>query len=167
MQSFKSHITNTPDFPAKGIVFRDISPLLREKFVETIDSLAKLYSSTEWAEIDCIGGIESRGFLFAAPLAYKLKKGLVMVRKKGKLPNPAASLNYTLEYGEATLEMHAGKGKMMILDDVLATGGTLTAAANLADKAGYDVKALGVLIDLNIVKDFKFKEVGCRSLIRY
>ena len=167
MQSFKSHITNTPDFPAKGIVFRDISPLLREKFVETIDSLAKLYSATEWAEIDCIGGIESRGFLFAAPLAYKLKKGLVMVRKKGKLPNPAASLNYTLEYGEATLEMHAGKGKMMILDDVLATGGTLTAAANLADKAGYDVKALGVLIDLNIIKDFKFKEVGCRSLIRY
>ena len=167
MQSFKSHITNTPDFPAKGIVFRDISPLLRDKFVETIDSLAKLYSATEWAEIDCIGGIESRGFLFAAPLAYKLKKGLVMVRKKGKLPNPAASLNYTLEYGEATLEMHAGKGKMMILDDVLATGGTLTAAANLADKAGYDVKALGVLIDLNIIKDFKFKEVGCRSLIRY
>jgi adenine phosphoribosyltransferase len=167
MQSFKSHITNTPDFPAKGIVFRDISPLLKDKFVEVIDAMEKIYTSAEWAEIDCIAGIESRGFLFAAPLAYKLKKGLVMVRKKGKLPNPAASLNYTLEYGEATLEMHAGKGKMMILDDVLATGGTLTAAANLADKAGYDVKALGVLIDLNIVKDFKFKEVGCRSLIRY
>ena len=167
MQSFKSHITNTPDFPAKGIVFRDISPLLREKFVETIDSLAKLYSPSEWAEIDCIGGIESRGFIFAAPLAYKLNKGLVMIRKKGKLPNPAAKQSYTLEYGEATLEMHSGKGRMMILDDVLATGGTLTAAANLADKAGYDVKALGVLIDLNIIKDFKFKEVGCRSLIRY
>jgi adenine phosphoribosyltransferase len=167
MHSLKSHITNTPDFPAKGIIFRDISPLLRDKFADVIDAMENMYTSAEWAEIDCIAGIESRGFLFAAPLAYKLKKGLVMVRKKGKLPNPAASLNYTLEYGEATLEMHAGKGRMMILDDVLATGGTLTAAANLADKAGYDVKALGVLIDLNIIKDFKFKGVGCRSLIGY
>lgn len=163
----KKYITNTTDFPAKGIIFRDISPLLREKFVETIDSLAKLYNASEWAEIDCIGGIESRGFLFAAPLAYKLNKGLVMIRKKGKLPNPAAKQSYTLEYGEATLEMHAGKGRMMILDDVLATGGTLTAAAFLAHKAGYDIKALAVLIDLNLIKDFSWQDIGCKSLIGY
>ena len=167
MTNLKKFISNTPDFPAKGIIFRDISPLLREKFPQVINSMAKMFSKDEWEQIDCIGGIESRGFIFAAPLAYKLKKGLVMIRKKGKLPNPAASQNYSLEYGEATLEMHKGSGKILIIDDVLATGGTISAASSLAQKAGYDVKALSVLIDLNIIKDFKWQGIGCKSLITY
>jgi adenine phosphoribosyltransferase len=167
MQDFKNYITNTVDFPAKGIIFRDISPLLRDKFAQVIEAMEKMYTPSEWQDIDCIAGIESRGFIFAAPLAYKLNKGLVMIRKKGKLPNPAATLDYTLEYGEATLEMHAGEGKMMILDDVLATGGTLTAASNLSRIAGYDVKSLGVLIDLNIAKGFRWEGMHCRSLIKY
>lgn len=164
---FKKYITDTKDFPAKGIIFRDISPLLKEQFSNVIDSMADLYNSKEWESVDYIAGIESRGFIFAAALAYKMNKGFVMIRKSGKLPNPGASIGYQLEYGDAVIEMHKGKGNMMLVDDVLATGGTLTAAAKLAKTAGYEVESMVVLLDLNIVKGFKVEDIVCRSLINY
>lgn len=166
-EDFKKFITNTKDFPAEGIVFRDISPLIKEKFAEVIDAFADMYSQEEWKNIDVISGVESRGFIFAAALAYKLNKGFVMIRKSGKLPNPEASLGYRLEYGTATIEMHKGKGNMLVVDDVLATGGTLRAACKLAKTAGYTVKELAVLIDLNIVQNFSFDGTLPRSLIHY
>lgn len=166
-EDFKNFITNTKDFPVEGIVFRDISPLIKEKFAEVIDAFADMYSQEEWKDIDVISGIESRGFIFAAALAYKLKKGFVMIRKSGKLPNPEASYGYRLEYGTATIEMHRGKGKMLIVDDVLATGGTLKAAYKLAKTAGYQIKGLAVLIDLNIIQSLSLDGVVSRALIHY
>lgn len=166
-EDFKKFITNTKNFPVEGIVFRDISPLIKEKFSEVIDAFADMYSQEEWKTIEVISGVESRGFIFAAALAYKLNKGLIMIRKSGKLPNPEASYGYRLEYGTAIIEMHKGKGKMLIVDDVLATGGTLKAACALAKTAGYEVVGSSVLIDLNIVQNFSFDGISSRALIQY
>ena len=109
---YKKYISDTPDFPINGVTYRDISPLLKEKFTETIDNLIALYPKEEWDKVETLAAIESRGFLFAAPIAYKLNKELVLIRKEGKLPNPTASIDFTLEYGQAVMEMHAGSGKI-------------------------------------------------------
>lgn len=167
MEKFKKYITETPNFPKKGILFRDVSPLMLNKMSEVVDSLIGMYTNSELNEIDHITGIESRGFIFAAAMATALKKGFIMIRKQGKLPNPSVSEKYDLEYGQATLEMHAGKGRIMIVDDVIATSGTLTAAANLSVKAGYDVKQIAVLVDLNLAPNYEWEGIKCRSLIQY
>ncbi len=160
-------VVDVPDFPQPGILFRDITPLLRTHFAETVAAIDGLWSEREWAEADAVAGVESRGFILAAALAERRGKGFVPVRKKGKLPPPVVERHYALEYGTGILEMQRGSGRLMLVDDVLATGGTLAAAAELATDAGFKVVQAGVLIDLGIVRDFRCLGEAPRALIRY
>ena len=167
MTDLKRLIWDVPDFPKPGILFRDISPLLRSHFGETIAAMDALFTEREWRSIDAVAGIESRGFILAAALAVKRGKGFVPVRKQGKLPPPVVDVPYALEYGTGVLEMQRGEGRLLLVDDVLATGGTLAASATLARLAGYDVAALGVLIDLRLVADFRWEGMAARTVITY
>lgn len=166
-QNLQAYVRDVPDFPKPGIMFRDISPLLREHFGETITEMGKLLSKEEWDNIDLIGGIESRGFILAAGLAAVKHKGFVKIRKKGKLPGPVAMRHYGLEYGEDALEMQYGNGRMLIVDDVLATGGTLGAAADLAKESGHTVCGFACLIDLKYLNHFSWQGLVPRTLIQY
>lgn len=147
----QSTIRNIPDFPEPGILFRDITPLLgqAEALAESIERMAAHFRA---ARIDKVIGIESRGFVFGAPLALKLGAGFVPVRKPGKLPAETIQEAYTLEYGEAALEVHTdalAKGdRVLICDDVLATGGTLAAAIRLAEALDAEVVGATVLIEI-------------------
>ena len=167
MSELKQAIRSVPDFPSKGILFRDIAPLLREHFAATIDALDELLPAEEWRRIDAVAGIESRGFILGAALAAKRGKGFVLVRKKGKLPPPVVDISYSLEYGFGVLEMQRGTGALLLVDDVLATGGTLSASADLCERAGYQVRALAVLINLNIVANYRWRDLALRSAIEY
>jgi adenine phosphoribosyltransferase len=163
----KSLITNVADFPKPGIMFRDISPLLREHLDATIGALDSLLSEAEWHAVDALAGIESRGFILGAALATRRGKGFVLVRKQGKLPPPVVDITYDLEYGSGVLEMQRGAGRLLVIDDVLATGGTLTASADLCVRAGYEVSALIALIDLKIVPDYHWRDLKVRSTVSY
>lgn len=165
--TLRDFINDVPDFPKPGILFRDISPLLRNHFGEVIRQMAELFSEEEWRGIDLIGGIESRGFILAAGLAALQHKGFVKIRKKGKLPRPVVSRSYGLEYGEDALEMQYGKGRMLVVDDVLATGGTLAAAAELAAESGHRVVGFACLIDLTYLNNFSWHDIKPRTLIDY
>jgi adenine phosphoribosyltransferase len=167
MSELKQAIRNVPDFPSKGILFRDIAPLLREHFASTIDALDGLLLAEQWRQIDAIAGIESRGFILGAALAARRGKGFVLVRKKGKLPPPVVDISYSLEYGSGVLEMQRGSGTLLLVDDVLATGGTLSASADLCERAGYQVRALAVLINLNIVANYRWRDLPLHSAIEY
>jgi adenine phosphoribosyltransferase len=161
MSDIKRYIRDVPDFPKPGILFRDIAPLLRGYFDEAIGAMSALLDDDEWNRVDAIAGIESRGFILAAALALRHGKGFVPIRKQGKLPPPVVSVPYSLEYGAGVLEMQKGNGRLVLVDDVLATGGTLAAGASLSLDAGYEVARLMVLVDLRLVADFRweFKEV--------
>ncbi|QKI88178.1 adenine phosphoribosyltransferase [Thiomicrorhabdus xiamenensis] len=162
------YLAQVPDFPKPGILFSDISPLLKTHFNETIDAISDLFSAEEWANIDCIAGIESRGFIFASALAYKHNKGFIKVRKPGKLPNVHASVEYDLEYGTDKLEMQKGDGSnLILLDDLIATGGSMGAAAELCEKVGYKVVGLACLIDLKALNSFVYKEMSVRSVMQF
>ncbi|MGD0492504.1 MAG: adenine phosphoribosyltransferase [Steroidobacteraceae bacterium] len=163
----RAAIVDVPDFPKPGILFRDIAPLLRTRFADTVQALDALLTDQEWKSIGALGGIESRGFILGAALALKRGKGFVPIRKQGKLPPPVVDLAYDLEYGSGVLEMQRGSGKLFLVDDVLATGGTMSAAAELCVKAGYEVTALGALIDLNIVADYRWRDLPLRAVIHY
>ena len=132
-------IRKVPDFPKKGILFYDITSILMSPaaFGYCVDSMVKLYKGEQ---IDAVAAIESRGFLFAAPFAQRLSLPLILVRKKGKLPGRTVSKSYALEYGQAEIEMHAedipAGGRILIVDDLVATGGTLRAAADLLSESG-------------------------------
>jgi adenine phosphoribosyltransferase len=167
MTDLKSHIVDVPDFPRAGILFRDIAPLLRREFEATLDAMDALFSEREWSQIDALAGIEARGFVLAAGLAGRRRKGFVPIRKQGKLPPPVVSGAYALEYGNAVLEVQSGAGRLALIDDVLATGGTMRAAAELATLAGYQVLGLAALIDLRLVGDFIWHELPLRCVIRY
>lgn len=167
MSGLKQRVLEIPDFPKPGILFRDISPLLRDHFDETIQALDGLFDPAQWKGIDAVAGIESRGFILASALAARRNKGFVPVRKKGKLPPPVVDVAYDLEYGTGVLEMQSGTGRLLVIDDVLATGGTLRAAADLCVLAGYAVSGLGVLIDLELVTGFTWREQQARAVIRY
>lgn len=163
----KSRIRSVPDFPKPGILFRDIAPLLRDHFGATLDTLSGLLTAAQWAAIEAIAGIESRGFILAAALAARHQKGFVPIRKQGKLPPPVVSAPYALEYGSGILEIQQGHGRLLIVDDVLATGGTLQASASLSVLAGYDVAQLMVLIDLKLVPDFRWQGRTVLTAIEY
>jgi adenine phosphoribosyltransferase len=167
MVELKGLITDVPDFPRPGVLFRDISPLLREHFDATVDALASLLTEAEWNDIDALAGIESRGFILGAALAVRRRKGFVLVRKQGKLPPPVVDVAYDLEYGSGVLEMQRGHGRVLLVDDVLATGGTMTAAAELCVRAGYEVRALAALIDLKIVNEYRWGSLSLRASISY
>ena len=167
MPDLKSLIRDVPDFPKPGILFRDISPLLRSHFSETIAALDALFTEEEWQSVDAVAGIESRGFILAAAMAVRRNKGFVLVRKQGKLPPPVVDVPYALEYGTGVLEMQRGEGRLLLVDDVLATGGTLGASATLVRLAGYDVLALGVLIDLKMVSNFRWEGMPMRAAVSY
>jgi adenine phosphoribosyltransferase len=160
-------IVDVPDFPKPGILFRDITPLLRSHFSEAIDALDALWSEREWSETEAVAGIESRGFILAAALAERRGKGFVPVRKKGKLPPPVMERTYALEYGSGVLEMQRGEGRLILIDDVLATGGTLAASAELATAAGFRVLHAGLLIDLGMAPGYRCLGEPPRSVIRY
>ena len=167
----RDYIRDVPDFPEPGILFRDITPLLQspEAFDHAIDRFAEACAGRPF---DAVCGIDARGFLFAAPLALRLGKPLVPVRKAGKLPAETVSVTYSLEYGEAAVEMHddgvrTGES-VLIVDDVLATGGTLAAAATLVRAAGGVVAGAVVLVELADLGGRKALD-GCdvQSLITY
>jgi adenine phosphoribosyltransferase len=167
MLELKQAIADVPDFPRPGILFRDISPLLREHFGATVQALDALLTEEEWGGIDALAGIESRGFILGAALAMRRGKGFVLIRKQGKLPPPVVDVSYDLEYGSGVLEMQSGRGRVALIDDVLATGGTMTASADLCHRAGYQLQALLALIDLNIVSNYSWRNMRLRAVINY
>jgi len=167
MADLKALVISIPDFPKPGILFRDISPLLRHHFDATIDALDALFSEVEWQEADVVAGVESRGFILAAALAERRGKGFVPIRKKGKLPPPVIDVSYDLEYGSGVLEMQTGHGRLLLIDDVLATGGTLGASVVLSGRAGYVVHGIGVLLDIGLVPGFRCGDFTPRSVIQY
>ncbi|MEK7356217.1 MAG: adenine phosphoribosyltransferase [Bdellovibrionota bacterium] len=163
---FKTLVRDIPDFPKPGVMFRDISPLLEDHRAFTL-ALDKMIVTLEMGQVDHVVGIESRGFILGAALAARFAKGFIPLRKAGKLPPPVEAMSYKLEYGEATLEMRRGRGRVVVIDDVLATGGTLDAGIKICDKAGYEVVGAAVLIDLRFLNQFKFNGARVGSVIQY
>jgi len=170
-EPLKELIREVPDFPKKGILFYDITTLLKDKlgFATLIDALAEHYLNED---IDLVLGMEARGFIFGPALAYRLNAGFVPVRKPGKLPAATASLSYDLEYGSNTLEIHkdaiqSGQ-RVIIVDDLLATGGTAGATVQLAKSLGAEVCGVGFVVELDFLNG-REKLKGCDvfSLLHY
>ena len=147
-----SHVRDVPDYPQRGVLFKDITPLLAQPkvFSAVVDALADSFG-----QVDKVAGIEARGFILAAPVAYQTGAGFVPVRKKGKLPSATFAQEYQLEYGTATLEVHQDAfepgDRVLIVDDVLATGGTARATATLVRQAGAEVAGIAVLMELSFL----------------
>jgi len=160
--NLKNYIRSIPNYPKKGILFRDISTLIKDEkaFAETIDQIIE---RSKKYKIDKIAAIESRGFVFASAVSYLLKKPFIMFRKKNKLPAPTYSIDFELEYGTATIEVHKDSIKqsnsILIIDDLIATGGTADAAAKLVEISGGNVAAFIFAINL-------FDLGGCDNLIK-
>jgi adenine phosphoribosyltransferase len=153
-----SRIRDIPDYPKPGIVFKDITPLLADAsaFAAVVTALADGHRDGERGRVDKVAGIEARGFIFAAPVACELGVGFVPVRKQGKLPAATYAETYELEYGTATIEMHSdaiGPGeRVLIIDDVLATGGTAAATASLIRRSGGEVAGVAVVLELGFLR---------------
>ncbi|HTS56978.1 MAG TPA: adenine phosphoribosyltransferase [Terriglobales bacterium] len=170
-EPLKKLIREVPDFPKKGILFYDITTLLKDKlgFAALIDALAEHYIQHK---IDLILGMEARGFIFGPALAYRLNAGFVPVRKPGKLPAATARYEYALEYGTSALEIHKDaihKGqRIIIVDDLLATGGTAEATTKLAASLGAEIVGLGFVVELDFLKGReKLKQYDVFSLLHY
>lgn len=163
---YEKLIDSVPDFPKTGVVFKDFSPLLRHKLDEVTTDMGK---GINWDEIDVVLGIESRGFILGSALAIKHNKGFLPVRKKGKLPPPVVGEEYTLEYGTDRLEMRVNEEKLnvVLVDDVLATGGTLKATLNLCEKNNYNVKAVSMLINLKFLNNMDQQFDMIQSVLNY
>ena len=167
----KQLIREVPDFPKKGILFYDITTLLKDKlgFATLVDRLSEQYLNQK---IDLVLGMEARGFIFAPALAYRLNAGFVPVRKAGKLPAETVKFDYALEYGTNSLEMHKDaiqKGqRVLIVDDLLATGGTAEATAKLASLLGAEIAGLGFVVELDFLNGReKLKGYEVMSLLHY
>jgi adenine phosphoribosyltransferase len=167
----KKLIREVPDFPKKGILFYDITTLLKDKvgLATLVDELAEHYIGQN---VDLVLGMEARGFIFAPALAYRLNAGFVPVRKPGKLPAETVKYDYALEYGTNSLEIHKDAIKpgqrVLIVDDLLATGGTAEATAKLATLLGAEIAGLGFIVELNFLKGRdKLKGYDVMSLLRY
>ena len=147
----KHYVREVPDFPRPGISFKDITPLLKDPtaFRYVLERFAEIYSARD---VDVVAGIEARGFLFAAPLALQLDRSLIPVRKEGKLPCETSSVTYTLEYGDSAVEIHTDAiipgQRVLIVDDLLATGGTMDASTRLVHRSGGQVVGHAVVIEL-------------------
>jgi adenine phosphoribosyltransferase len=167
----KSHIRNVKDFPKEGIMFRDITTLLKnpEAFGYTLE---ELFNFTKDLKINKVVGIESRGFIFGSVLANKLNCGFIPVRKPGKLPAEKVSISYSLEYGEDKLEIHKDAiqsgDKVLVHDDLLATGGTMNAVCQLIEKLGGEVVQISFIIELSFLNGRdKLKPYDVRSIVQY
>jgi adenine phosphoribosyltransferase len=170
-EEIRNAIRTIPDFPKAGILFKDITPLLADArlFAGTIDLLTARFNP---GMIDAVVGIDARGFIFAAAAALKLSAGFVPVRKKGKLPYQTHEQDYALEYGTATVAMHVDAlkpgSRVLLIDDLLATGGTAAAAAALVQKLGGDILEISFLIELSFLSGRqKLKQFPIRSLVIY
>ena len=170
-KSIQSKIREVPNWPKPGVSFKDFTPLLGDKklFSKTVDILVQPYLKKK---IDKVVGIDARGFILAAAVAYRLKTGLAIVRKKGKLPSKCISQKYALEYGESVLEMHRDSilpgEKVIIVDDVLATGGTMKATVDMVKKLGGKIAGIEFLIELDYLggrKNLKGQKVN--ALLNY
>ena len=167
MGGYKDFITEIPNFPIEGINFKDLSPLLadQETFRSAIVDMGGLFDDNlpdYWV------GIDSRGFVFASALAIYFGGGVVCARKAGKTPGDNVhTIDYELEYGKASIELPEGSGEVVIVDDVLASGGTISAANKLATNAGYDVVGNVVLVDLEYVPRIDNFDINVRSVIQY
>ncbi len=171
MEQLKKLIREVPDFPKEGINFYDITTLLQDGdgFKQTIDALCEQFKDKK---IDTVIGIESRGFIFGTPVAYNLGAGFIPVRKPNKLPWEKVSVSYDLEYGQDTVEMHkdaVGEGhNVLIVDDLLATGGTARAVADLVEKVGGNIVGISFVIELTFLNGReKLKDYDVRSLLSY
>lgn len=171
MKTLQDYVTEIPDFPKEGILFRDVTSILNDPdgFHMAIDGLIDLVKDKDF---DLVIGTESRGFLFGAPVAYSLHKGFVLARKKGKLPRETVSESYDLEYGQATLEMHKdsiGPGqKVVLIDDLIATGGTTEAVVKMVEQLGGEIVKVAFVMELAGLKGReKLKGLDVDSLIVY
>ena len=171
MKAIEEYVRSIPDFPEPGIIFRDVTSILQdaEGLKLAIDSLQ---AELDGLDFDVIAGTESRGFIFGMPIAYNLHKPFVLVRKKGKLPRETVSASYDLEYGSAEIEMHKDSikpgQKVVLIDDLIATGGTIEAAAKLVESLGGEVVRIIFLMELAGLKGReKLKNYDVRSVIRY
>jgi adenine phosphoribosyltransferase len=150
-----AYVVDVPDFPQPGIVFKDLSPVFGDgaAFRQVIDEIVSQYPA---GSFDVVAGIEARGFLLAAAIAYSTGTGVVPVRKAGKLPRATIAATYDLEYGTATLEVHqdafAARSRVLVVDDVLATGGTAAATVDLVEQAGGTVVGVSVVIELEFLR---------------
>jgi adenine phosphoribosyltransferase len=170
-EQLKKLIREVPDFPKKGILFYDITTLLKDKvgFATLVDRLSEHYVAQK---VDLVLGMEARGFIFAPALAYRLNAGFVPVRKVGKLPAETVKFDYALEYGTTSLEMHRDAiqpgQKVLIVDDLLATGGTAEATANLAKMLGAQIAGMGFVVELDFLKGReRLKDYDIMSLLHY
>ena len=166
----KDHIRGIPDFPKPGILFYDISTLLRHEDAWQV-AMGRMAKAVRAFQPDLIAGVESRGFLIAAPLALKLGCGFIMLRKRGKLPGPVIGLDYALEYGTDRIEVQADAvipgQRVVVVDDLLATGGTMAAGIELLRKVGAEVPAAATLIELTFLNGRKRLDVPVDTLIAY
>ncbi len=169
--NLKNKIADHPNFPKKGILFRDFGPILRDPSALSYvaDEFSKYFHPND---IDVFAGIESRGFILASVLASRYNKGMVMIRKAGKLPGKTAKLAYTIEYGKDTIEIQKDSikegEKVLICDDLLATGGTAKASAKLVEKVGGEITGFAFIIELADLKGIKgLAKYKCKSLVKY
>lgn len=170
-KKIEEYVRSIPDFPEEGVIFRDVTSILQDAdgFALAVDSMQKLL---EDSKVDVIVGTESRGFIFGAPIAYNLHKPLVLVRKKGKLPCETIEQSYELEYGSAVVEMHKDSikqgQKVAIVDDLIATGGTIEAAAHMVEELGGEVVKIVFLMELAGLKGReRLSKYNVASVIRY
>ncbi len=171
MKALRDYVTEIPDFPKEGILFRDITTVINnpEGFRMAVDGLVDLVKDKDF---DLVIGTESRGFVFGAPVAYAMNKGFILARKKGKLPRETISESYDLEYGQATLEIHKDAiqpgQKVVLIDDLIATGGTTEAVVKMVERLGGEVVKIGFVMELAGLKGReKLKGYDVESLIVY